>query len=319
MTAIRFGGFLLVALGAGAAAAQPAPGRPVPEPAAPVPAPPSADPGEPPGPPAAVEPDAPAVTLEDEGASPPAPPQLPPPLAPAPVMMPPPYAHGPLPAGAPVPADAGPPEPPDDGRMGTHQSHWMGVLGVRTAFIGGPGFDPFADDDVLVQSSVGVGRTVIAVNDWSLFAAGLWDFGAREDSIRDQQTTLSVHRVAVGPEVRYHAARRLFAFGRVVPALLNAQAILADDATGASLEAHEWVFGLDASAGLALEVIGQATGASRQPRFWLIAEGGYGWSVPVDLALEPEGGGAPARLAALDLGELAVRGGMFRVAAALSF
>lgn len=313
----------LVALSPATAAAQNPPSlappgpppAPPPTTAPPGPTPPAAPTGTgtpaAPGDPTAPA-EAPAIRLEEEPTSTP----LPPPLSPSPVMMPGPV--GPMPLAHP-PADPGPPEPRDDGLMGTHQTHFMGLLGVRTAYIGGPGFDAFADDDALVQSTVGFGRTLHARGDLSLFAVGLWDFGARESSVREQETTLSVHRVALGPEGRLHAARRLYAFARALPAVLNVQAVMTDGTTGASLEVHEWIFGVDATAGVALEVLGEARGASRQPRLWLAAEGGYGWSVPLDLELTPESGNAPARLEPLDLGELSLQGGFFRVSAALSF
>jgi hypothetical protein len=73
-------------------------------------------------------------------------------------------------------------------------------------------------------------------------------------------------------------------------------------------------------AGVAFEVFGHASGSSNKPRLWVTTEGGYGWTAPNRLSLKPEdAGAAPQRLTPLDLGELSLRGPLFRVTAALSF
>jgi hypothetical protein len=52
-----------------------------------------------------------------------------------------------------------------------------------------------------------------------------------------------------------------------------------------------------------------------------MAEGGYGWSAAKAVTLRPEtdDDAAPQRMGALDLGELAIRGGMFRIGLAVTF
>ena len=268
----------------------------------------------------------------------PAPPEAvtPPDGVPAPVPAPAAVAPPPpVPAPAPVPAprrtdvasDAA--EPPDDGTLGTHQTHTMGIFGIRTAFITNAGFDPFADSNQLVQSSFGFGRTALAIDDASLAIVGFWDFGARKSDLRGQDTSLSVHRLTVGPEFRMHVGKRLYGFVRGMPALLNVQGTLSDATVGANLETEDqflggtWLAGFDATAGAAFEFFGKQSGHSRKARFWLVAEGGYGWSASTRLELRPDSdddeADPPQRLAALDLGDLAIRGGMFRISAMATF
>jgi hypothetical protein len=80
-------------------------------------------------------------------------------------------------------------------------------------------------------------------------------------------------------------------------------------------------FGLDATAGVAVEVFGYRSGQRRTPRLWVTAEGGYGWTASNRLALEPEeSGSAPQRFAPLELPDsLSLSGPLFKVGAALSF
>lgn len=284
----------------------------------------------------AAEAEPPGIELEEEAAPPVAPPASsvspPPPAEPSPApVAPTPFAVQPYaPVVVPAPSPPGPERAPADSRpdeddlptaeLGTHQSHWVTTFGIRTAFIPNEGLDPFATTDTLVQTSLGGGRTVFANGSLSVAAIAIWDFGSREAEARGAPTTLSVHRITAGPEVRWHLAPWLYGFARPMPAALHTDAAIGDATTGENLSQKTWLFGFDATAGAAVQVLGRRSGNSRRVRLWLQAEGGYGWSASTDLALraDPDGDG-PVRLAAVDLGALAIRGGMFRVSANLTF
>ena len=93
-----------------------------------------------------------------------------------------------------------------------------------------------------------------------------------------------------------------------------------ETSTGTKLYARNWDFAVDAVAGGAFEFL-NLSGERGELRMFVHAEGGYGWSTASDLRLSPdeEDESAPQRVAALDLGTLALRGPMFRVMVSAAF
>jgi hypothetical protein len=203
--------------------------------------------------------------------------------------------------------------------LGSHQRHVRLEAGVRTQYVSSRALDPFSTNDAITHVSLGPALTLWASDELSLAASLLWDYGSKGDTARNSETSLALHRFALGPEVRYHVLRIAAVTLRAAPTLLHVQAELADGAAG-PLTQDAFRFGFDATAGAAVELYGYASGASRKPRIWLVAEGGYGFSAPLDLVLQPDSAEtAPIRLVPVDLGELAISGPLFRVAAAVSF
>jgi hypothetical protein len=219
----------------------------------------------------------------------------------------------------PEPAEAEASGPPDDGEMGTHRDHWVATLGLRTNFIPNEGFDAFETNDVLSQLSLGVGRTLYGEDRLSLAALLLWDLGGARADARSDEASLGVHRFTVAGEGRYHFFRRFYAFGRLAPGAIRWDARLEDDSVGYTREAGNWMFALDLTAGAAFEFAGQNRGKSTSPRGWISVEGGYGWSTSSEVIFEDAGNQIPARVEPLALNDLALRGGIFRVAANLTY
>lgn len=205
--------------------------------------------------------------------------------------------------------------------LGSYQENWEGLIGVRTAFVTDPGFDPYASDNALTQFSIGGGRTLFARGPFSIAAIGFWDYGIRRSTARGEPTQLEVHRLSAGPELRYHLLPVLYGFVRPSPAALRTIAKVEDTVAGTSYYSRSWLFGWDVTAGAAFEVFGRRSGESRQPRFWLVGEGGYGWAASTEVRPVPDAGdsAAPQRVAALDLPALALRGAMFRISAMATF
>ncbi len=87
------------------------------------------------------------------------------------------------------------------------------------------------------------------------------------------------------------------------------------------MKATAWKGGFDVTAGAALEVFGFRSGASRKPRLWLTAEGGYGWTASNSMqCYEPdEPMAAPQRTQAPIWRILSLSGPLFKSGAALSF
>jgi hypothetical protein len=195
------------------------------------------------------------------------------------------------------------------------------TLGGRFAFITSSGYDPFSTNNSLPQSSIGVGRTVMAMDDFSTAVGAFWDWAPRiEAAARGAETSLGVHRLTLGLEGRYHLLRRLYVFARLAPGAVRTDATLSDRAADLEREAGAWVFAADLSGGAAFELAGESRGASNRPRFWATADGGYGWSASSSQLFEaPEGNPSPARLQPLDFGDIAIRGGFFRLAMALTY
>lgn len=205
--------------------------------------------------------------------------------------------------------------------LGTHQQHFLPSVGVRASFIADEGFDPFATNDVLAQLTLGLSRTVFVAGDLSVAVDAHWDYGGRSSEARGLPSELEVHRLSVGPELRYHVLPILYGFSRISPALLHTSAALSDDVTDVTLYARNWTYGLDATLGVTVQLYGMASAASNKPRIWGSVEGGYGFGAPTDLSLSPDEdeSNAPLRLSSIELGELAISGPLFRVAVALSF
>jgi hypothetical protein len=167
---------------------------------------------------------------------------------------------------------------------------------------------------------LGLGGTLFAHDRFSLAAVGFWDYGTHSGEARGGQTSLVVHRLSVGPEVRYHLVKPLYVFVHALPAFAHSEASLDDGVAAATLSAEHWSYGLDGAAGAAVEVYGKPSGESWRPRLWLIAEGGYGYLGSTRLSLKAKAdSGAPERTAPVDLGSLSLAGPYLRISAAVSF
>lgn len=207
----------------------------------------------------------------------------------------------------------------DPGPLGNHQKHLRLDLGARTQFIKSSGFDPFSEKDALGQVSVAASWAFWAQDAASLAAVVGFDYGGSSAQARSDQAKLDLARFTLAPELRYHVLRLLVLTAKVGPTLTREAAELNGGGFGSSLVKTSWKFGVDATAGAALELWGYAKGTSRKPRLWLAAEGGYGWTAPMKLNLKPEDSGAvPQRLVAPALDDLSISGPLFRVTLAIS-
>lgn len=209
--------------------------------------------------------------------------------------------------------------PEDSSALGNHQRHVRLELGVRTQFVRSKGFDPFASNDVLPQLTLAASYYFWARDRLSLGGVLAFDYGARSESARSGEASLDSRRFLLAPELRYHVLRVLAVTAKVGPTLTRQEVAYSGGLAG-DLSKTAWKAGFDATAGAAFEVFGYVSGASKKPRLWLTAEGGYGWTAANRLRLEPdESWTAPQRLTPLDLGQLSLSGPLFRVTAALSF
>ena len=192
--------------------------------------------------------------------------------------------------------------------LGNHQRHVRVDVGVRTQFVRGKGFDPFAGNDVLPQLTLGASYYFWSHDRLSLGGAFAFDYGARSSQARSGEASLDSRRLLLAPELRYHVLRVLALSAKAGPTLTR-QAVTYSGGGAGDLSKTAWKAGVDATAGVAFEVFGYASGKSNKPRLWLTAEGGYGWTAANRLRLEPdESAPSPQRLTPLDLGELSLSG-----------
>ena len=209
--------------------------------------------------------------------------------------------------------------PPTDPRaLGNHQKNVRLEIGARTQFVNSRGLDPFSTNDVLPQLSLGASFAFWKQDKLSLAAMAGFDYGGSHANLRSDRASLDLKRFTLAPEVRYHLFRILAVTARVGPTLTR-EAAEVEGPLGTMLKTG-WKFGVDATAGAALELWGYQNGKSAMPRLWLMGEGGYGWTAPMSLTFAPEDAASvPQRLTALDLGELSLAGPLFRITAGVSF
>jgi hypothetical protein len=193
---------------------------------------------------------------------------------------------------------------------------WQLSLGLRTTLIRGSGFDPFSSNDALTQLSVAALRTFRSRGHVAISAGLTGDFGSSQGAARAATATLSLNRGALLLDARYQPRPRLQAFARVAPGVVRGQASVSDASAIGSLAQTFTLPSLDGSAGAAVAVSPEGGPVS----FWLVGEGGYGWTPQQTLVLSPNlGPRDQSKAGALDLGALAPRGAFFRLGVALGF
>jgi len=202
--------------------------------------------------------------------------------------------------------------------LAAHQPYAQASLGVRVGKVADDGYDAFSSSDDLTQFSLGLSSTVYRHQRFSLAAAGFWDYGQKSSTARGEQTELDVHRLTIGPELRYHLLPPLYFFVHALPAFAHSSASLEDSVAQVTRYARHWSYGVDMAGGAAYEVYGAQAGWPK-PRIWIIAEGGYGYLGSTSLEMLPDAGQGPQRPAAVDLGSLSLAGPYFRASAAVGF
>lgn len=230
----------------------------------------------------------------------------------------------PAPANAAGPGPVQPPPEPErfrllyTGPLGYHQDHYFVNAGFRLDLVRDPRFDIFASSDALPHLSVQAGRTIMTQGEFSAALLLAWDYGGRNDRVRDtDQTSLGVHRLGAGIEARYHLVHRLYLLGRLRLGAARAHAVLKEVRDFVS---NQWLFDGRAVLGAAFELLGKPDGTERKPRLWFVAEGGYVLTSSVDLTLEPNNPNeAPERAQPVELGEMNLKGATMRFGLVISY
>lgn len=219
-------------------------------------------------------------------------------------------APAPIPEARPAPApepEPTPSSPPD----------WNVNVGYRLTVVTSAGFDPFATNDALSQATLSLGRVFHRQDAISVAGVFTFDVGGRDATARGEATSMSALSFALGPEGRYQVAPQARLHLRPSFVVSRLYTSIDESSSQATLHANDWLFGFEAVAGGSIEVGEVADDVG----FSLLAEAGYAWTTAGSLRFQPDGddGAAPLRSEPLDLGELALRGATFRIAASFTF
>jgi hypothetical protein len=220
------------------------------------------------------------------------------------------------PPSSPTPESAELPRPVD-----RREGNWRLEVGYRGSFVSDSGYQPFSSNGYFPEFSMAASHTLLEDGRFS-FAGGLaWDVGSSSSEVRQvDPASLVMQRFTVTLEGRIHFGRWGYAYLRAAPGAAWEKVEVDDAASPAPLEKTNWLFATDLSAGYACLLWPRDAASKVEPRFWLQGEGGYGWVAGQELTLEPAlPSGSPVQTTGVDLGALAMQGGFFRVATAVSF
>jgi hypothetical protein len=183
--------------------------------------------------------------------------------------------------------------------------------GVRGTVLPSRGFDPYATNDLLLQSSFGLGVELFRAKNVSLAAGFEWDAGGKSATTRGQELRLFVHRLAIPLEARWQLHKRVALFAHVAP---GANRMLAS--SDPELLARNWSFGVDTSVGTAVMI-----GKVKKARFWITGEIGYSFAFAAAMSLKHQQSEdeTPRNEASTALPDLSVGGGLGRLGVAVSF
>ncbi|APR81619.1 Hypothetical protein A7982_06968 [Minicystis rosea] len=157
-------------------------------------------------------------------------------------------------------------------------------LGLRGMLLPNAGFDPYANNDALLQGSVGFGVTVWRMGHASILVFAEYDAGARSASARGDRAKLTLHRLSGGLETRYQLGRRFFLAARAAPAALYMAGSIDDPILDRPLVSRTWTWGLDVGGGAGL-LLG-STGP-RGAKFWATLDFGYMFAGERPMAYAP--------------------------------
>ena len=143
--------------------------------------------------------------------------------------------------------------PPPDKPLTKHRQYDLGFeIGVRNVVVTDPSFDPYSTDDVLTSFALSATWTPLHFDIVTLGLVGEWSPGGSTGAARGDETSLAVHRGAIGAQARVALGRRVYLHAKVAPAILAISGDIEDPAVERPLEADNVTWGLDATGGAAV-------------------------------------------------------------------
>ena len=203
------------------------------------------------------------------------------------------------------------------------------TLAVRASRFASPGFDVFSGGDGFVERTLAASYGFARTRRFRAAAGFEWSHGEARAQARGSASSLEVDGLALALKASVPLSKRWAAFVHLAPGLVRLEATLqegsAPPATGTQvvppLSQTKWLPSMDVAAGAAFCVGSHTQGPTAlEYRYWLTAEGGYGYAPSYAMAL---GGGSATAGGrsdqAVNLGNLSVRGGFMRFGLALTF
>lgn len=192
--------------------------------------------------------------------------------------------------------------------------------GLRMMHVGNAGLDPYAENDALAFFSLDATKAFAVGRRVAVAIGAEWNVGGTSAAARGADASLTIHRLGVPLEARYHATHWLYGFARVAPGVTSLSATLRDRNGGREASANGWVFSSDFMAGVSFQVAPLRNPSKRTLRLWLTPEVGYTWSAARTMRFAPEASEDDPRPAgSASLGSLALRGLTYRFTLALAF
>jgi hypothetical protein len=196
---------------------------------------------------------------------------------------------------------------------------WEAELAYRANLVTSAGYDPFSTNDAFGQVSL-AGAATFFTQGRTSFSAGVgWEYGDTGSTARGSTSSLTMHRLSIPLTARYALTPRLRLFARAAPGAAWVKARVNDPSGPAPLVASEWMPSADLSGGAAYRFAVSKAGKGSLG-WWISAEGGYGWTPSMQLALAPDlPDGDPRQTGPVDVGALTMRGPYVRMAVSLAF
>lgn len=193
--------------------------------------------------------------------------------------------------------------------------------GLRVGYVATHGFDRFASNDTLLQFSLEATYAFWTSRNLALAIGAAYDVGGRSSDLRGLETNLTVHRLTVPIEGRYHATRGIYGFLRAAPGAAAFVTEIKDPSANGSLTQTPWVFALDASLGASVLLGPHKSFDKRSVHVWITPEVGYAFTTSADLRPKPDRAASDAvgTDASSNFGSLATSGFFWRASLAMTF
>ncbi len=209
--------------------------------------------------------------------------------------------------------------PPDDLPFTYHQKHVDIAAGLSLIGATSSGLDPYRENPLLAEGFLRVGGTVMTAGPWAVALLGGFGGGAYSSTVRGEESHLSVLQFNLAAEARYHFHHRFYGYGRLALGPELASSRIGSEGSDLRLTQKNWAFRGEATAGVAMRVIGPSDGRERKPRVWLFLEGGYRLSSSHAQNLSTDEDDGPARPVDFDLNSLSTSGGLGSAGLLLTF
>jgi hypothetical protein len=195
-------------------------------------------------------------------------------------------------------------------------------FGIRAAHIESKGYDPYSESDGQPMMTLFGTVTPWPTRPFSVHLAFEWDYGSSESHARGIESTLDLHRLALGLELRYLPISRISLFARAMPAAIHAGGVVKDASFTDHLEANAWTWGVDATAGAAARVASFGHVEHPAASIWIGLDMGYRFAAPAAMRLRPGGlteADQARRFGEVPMADLDVSGFVGRLTGSVSF